>query len=105
MNNSSHDSARGRRNRRSTHRRANSYNGPSATYSYGSMDTSATQSLFSPVGSGAPPLPRGRGSKTGAGDRNRSGSADFSPVSEIRKLTGSGGSGGGGIRPPASLKL
>ena len=71
---------------RHPHRRSNSYNGP--THSYGSMDASSAQAFFSPSG-GAPPKPR---------RKKRTGSAEFSPVSEIRKLTG----GGGSIRPPVS---
>eukprot|EP00535_Pseudo-nitzschia_heimii_P009538 CAMPEP_0197187966 /NCGR_PEP_ID=MMETSP1423-20130617/16951_1 /TAXON_ID=476441 /ORGANISM="Pseudo-nitzschia heimii, Strain UNC1101" /LENGTH=909 /DNA_ID=CAMNT_0042639687 /DNA_START=107 /DNA_END=2836 /DNA_ORIENTATION=+ len=95
MSSSTH-SSRNRRSRRYNHRRSNSYNGPSHS-SYGSTEASANQSFFSPVGSGAPPLPRGRNKTAGSGDCKRMGSADFSPVSEIRKLTGSER----GIRPPA----
>ncbi len=76
------------RYRRDNHRRSNSYNGPIG--SYGSMDT---QQFFAPTGSGAPPLPRR--------NKKRTGSADFSPVSEIRKLTGSER----GIRPPVSPRV
>ncbi len=86
MNGGSSHSRSGRNYRRDSHRRSNSYNGP--TGSYGTMDP--TQQFFSPSGSGAPPLPRRQ--------KKRTGSADFSPVSEIRKLTGSER----GIRPPVS---
>ncbi|VEU37624.1 unnamed protein product [Pseudo-nitzschia multistriata] len=74
---------------RSTHRRSNSYNGPQGSSSF-----------FSPQGSGAPPLPRRSGSKAGAstGGRQRANSEDFSPVAEVRKLTGTGA----GVRPPVS---
>ena len=98
---SNHSARNNRSSRRNPHRRSSSYNGPSATSAYGSMDASAAQSFFSPAGGGAPPLSRRRGSKTGAtGNRGlkRTNSADFSPVSEIRKLTG----GGSGIRRPIS---
>jgi hypothetical protein len=100
--NSSNHNARNRSNMRSPHRRSSSYNGTTASSVYGSMDASATQSFFSHAGGGAPPLPRRRNSKTGAtgtGGRKRTNSADFSPVSEIRKLTGGGGNG---MRQPIS---
>ena len=85
---SNHGSSRNRGYRRDPHRRSNSYNGPG---SYGSMDNSA-QAFFSPTG--APPLGPRRTT-----NKKRTGSADFSPVAEVRKLTGSSG---GSIRPPVS---
>jgi hypothetical protein len=85
--------------RRPAHRRANSYNGPQASSLYGSMDASISPSMFS--NSGGAPLPRHPGQRSGSNTptsigRKRSNSAEFSPVSEIRKLTGSI------PRPPAS---
>ena len=87
-------------NRRPAHRRANSYNGPQASALYGSMDATISPSMFS--GNGGPaPLPRHPGQRSSSNTptrigRKRSNSAEFSPVSEIRKLTGSV------PRPPAS---
>jgi len=73
--------------RRNNHRRSNSYTGPPGSSSF-----------FSAPANGAPPLPRRR-AKAGAstGGRVRANSEDFSPVDEVRKLTGTGG-----LRPPAS---
>jgi len=102
--NGSNHVARNAGNTRNPHRRSNSYNGPMASSTYGS----ATQAFFSPPGSGAPPLPRSRGSKNGtpgSGDRTRAGSADFSPVNEVRRLTGTGGSSRQPISPkPRSVR-
>ncbi len=85
MNGGGNHGSRNRGYRRDPHQRSNSYNGPG---SYGSMDQ---QAFFSPTG--APPLGPRRTNK------KRTGSADFSPVAEVRKLTGSSG---GSIRPPVS---
>lgn len=76
--------------RRNSHRRSNSYNGPPGSSSF-----------FATPGSGAPPLPRPRSVKPGTPtrDRQRASSEEFSPVNEVRKLTG-----GGSVRPPASLR-
>ncbi len=90
MNGGNNHGSRNRGYRRDPHRRSNSYNGPAGPY--GSMDNSA-QAFFSP--NGAPPLGRRRNSSS----KKRTGSADFSPVAEVRKLTGSSG---GSIRPPVS---